>query len=470
MLTAHRSLGSGAGRLTLLATTCLGVVALVAIGGRIAVQKVIDRRANDSWVINVAGRQRMLSQRLAKAALAAAVTADPIARRAHLAELGETTELFGRVHVGLQRGDPALGLPASTSPEVAQRLRALDPQVEHLVAASRALAAALQAERVASEEQTDVRLRTVLEVAPILLGAMDGVVQEILAEEPTFLESMELIVANYEREARGHVLALQHQESVLLSALLAIIVVLATVVLLPASRKLRRQIAHHEIEDRVNLDRALLAATMRERELIGKDLHDGLGQILAGIGMMLRTLAKRLTAMGVPEQHAVRRIEELVSDATRQTRELARALHPAEVCESGLVGALRTLAQTARATLGVRCYFEWEGDSLDLEDQAATHLYRIAQEAISNAVKHGQATLVTVHLSTADGALGLKVVDDGVGFPRVPTNPSGLGLAIMEGRARLLGGRLRVRRIAERGSVVEATFSREATQQWRVAA
>ena len=468
--TATRSLGTFARRLALLAATSLGVVAALAIGGRIVIQRVIDRHAYDSRVVNIAGRQRMLSQRLAKAALAAAATHEPVTRRAHLAELDETTELLGRVHRGLQHGDLDLELPGNASPEVASALRALDPHVDRLLGASRALVATLHADDRMGEAKAEAELRTVLDVSPIVLREMEGVVQELLAEEPTFLQSMEQVVTRYEEEAREHLFALKHQETQFLAALLAVVVFLGAAVLLPAIRELRRRIEYHGIEDRLRLNRALLDATMRERELIGKDLHDGLGQTLAGIGMMARSLAQRLTVLGIPEQQAMHRIDALVSDAIAQTRELSRALHPAEIDDGEFAATLRSLGQRAQATLGVACTVEWEGEPALFGGQTTTHLYRIAQEAISNAVKHGQATHVAIHVTCDDGALCLTITDDGVGFPVHRSHGKGLGLAIMEGRARLLGGRLQVGRGPTGGTRVAASFSRTATSRWQLAA
>jgi signal transduction histidine kinase len=307
-------------------------------------------------------------------------------------------------------------------------------------------------------------------VAPVVVGEMDGIVQEILAEEPTFLARMEQIVARYEVEARDHLVALKHQEAIFVLTLLAVLSFLGAAVLLPAIRELRRRVEHREIEERLRLNRSLLEAAMREREMIGKDLHDGLGQVLAGIGMMVRTLALGLSARREPEADAARKIEHLVGDAIAQTRDLARALHPVEITDGGLEAALRTLAESASATLGVECTVDCEGTPPPTDDRAKTHLYRIAQEAVSNAVKHGQAGRIEIRMAGTRSSLLLTITDDGSGLPCMPPEVRGLGLGIMADRAHLLGGRLEVRPAATGGTTVAVCFDGVATLCERLAA
>lgn len=466
----NRSLGTVVGRIALLATTCLALIGAMVVAGQLVIQRILDRHTDDSKVVNVAGRQRMLSQRLAKAALAVATTPDSAVRRAHLLELEETANLIERVHRGLQHGDRELGLPASTSADLAAALRALDPSVARLSDAARALLASIHADSGAAGLETERELRTLLEVAPIVVGEMEGIVQAILDEEPTFLARMEQVVAHYELEARDHLRALKRQEATFGLVLLAVLSFLGAAVLLPAIRELRRRVEHREIEERLRLSRSLLEATMREREMIGKDLHDGLGQVLAGIAMMVRTLALRLSARRGPEVEVARKIEHLVGDAIAQTRDLARALHPVEISDGGLEAALRTLAESASATLGAECTVVCEGTPPPTDDRAKTHLYRIAQEAVSNAVKHGKARRIEIRLAGARSALTLTITDDGSGLPCMPPEARGLGLGIMADRARLLGGRLEVRPAATGGTTVAASFDGTATLRERLAA
>jgi signal transduction histidine kinase len=281
---------------------------------------------------------------------------------------------------------------------------------------------------------------------------------------------MEHVVARYEIEARDHLLALKQHEAAFVLGLLGVLLFLGVAVLLPAIRELRQRVDQSEIGERLRLNRSLLEVAMREREMIGKDLHDGLGQILAGMGMMVRTLGLRLETLGLAEAEAAQKIEQLVADAIGQTRDLARALHPVEIADGGLEAALRTLAESARSTLGVRCTVHCDGVPPPTDDRAKTHLYRIAQEAVSNAVKHGEATCIAIRLSGSASALRLEITDDGRGFPCVPPEARGLGLGIMADRARLLGGRLHVLQADGGGTTIVASFDPATSLEGRLAA
>ena len=200
-----------------------------------------------------------------------------------------------------------------------------------------------------------------------------------------------------------------------------------------------------DVGERNFLESAILEAVNREQYRIGNDLHDGLGQELTGIALMLRCLAGRLAVEhrnAVPDVESITR---LVSNAVESTRSLARGLSPVNLERGGLRDALAGLAMHTRSIYGIKIHFANRlPASMILDAEVANHLYRIAQEAITNAVKHGQATSVRLHLSAVHGKVRLAIIDDGKGLPANIDKAPGLGLRIMRYRARIARGDVRI--------------------------
>jgi len=201
------------------------------------------------------------------------------------------------------------------------------------------------------------------------------------------------------------------------------------------------------------LEEELLKASSREQQRIGQDLHDSLCQQLAGIEFQNSVLVQQLSK--TPEARAeAAHIGELIRNATKQARALARGLSPVEIEPNGLMAALNSLAINATNLFRVHCSFECPQPVL-LENRAsATHLYRIAQEAIGNAVKHGQAKRIVVILKRVDGELIMTVKDNGAGFSQDGRAIEGMGLRIMEYRADMIGAMLRIDSLKGEGTTV----------------
>ncbi|MGD1277250.1 MAG: PAS domain S-box protein [Tepidisphaeraceae bacterium] len=200
-----------------------------------------------------------------------------------------------------------------------------------------------------------------------------------------------------------------------------------------------------DLSDQKRLERQLLEISDRERRRIGQDLHDGLGQQLAGIGFLSKSLENRLAAKALEESVDARKIADLVAQAIGQARGLARGLHPVELKSSGLMFALNELAASVQEVFRIRCRAHFDDPVLLRDNTAAIHLYRIAQEAVHNAIKHGRARNITITLSRSGKQVTLQIDDDGSGFtPPVSTagQSKGLGLHIMQYRAALIGGSL----------------------------
>jgi signal transduction histidine kinase len=209
---------------------------------------------------------------------------------------------------------------------------------------------------------------------------------------------------------------------------------------------------NNEMQERMRLEEEILSISEREQQRIGHDLHDSLCQHLTGVALAGEVLSEQLTAKSLPEAKAMNHIVELVEGAIELTRTLARGLHPFELKGEGFTDALRELAATITEGFHTPCAFECDRP-LEIEDpDVAIHLYRIAQEAITNAVKHSNANSIVVRLEPGPDGLTLTIRDDGVGMP--PKIPGGMGLRTMAYRASVIGATFSVERLLARGTLV----------------
>jgi PAS domain S-box-containing protein len=212
----------------------------------------------------------------------------------------------------------------------------------------------------------------------------------------------------------------------------------------------------NEIERRKGLEGEILAVSDREQQRLGQELHDGLCQHLTAVAFMARSVALRLKNHRVIDASDIEKIAELVNDAATDTRNLSRALHRIDVDAAGLVNALQDLVD--REIWKIPCRLE-VGPSFQIQDDAAAaHLYRIAREAVINANKHAQAREIVVKLERSQQGMVLRVIDDGVGFSNEPKLKQGLGYHIMNYRAQLIGGRLKIERPKKGGTCVSCYF------------
>jgi PAS domain S-box-containing protein len=210
-----------------------------------------------------------------------------------------------------------------------------------------------------------------------------------------------------------------------------------------------------DVTERKQLERAMLEAVSREQYRIGNDLHDGLGQELTGIALMLRCLAGRLAIEHKQVLPDIEGITQLVNNAVESTRSLARGLSPVNLERGGLRDALAGLTMHARTIYGIKVLFANRMDnSIQLNADIANHLYRIAQEAVTNAVKHGKAKMVRMQLNCARRRIRLTITDDGCGMSRNAYATNGLGLRIMRYRARMASGDLRYESVQPSGTRV----------------
>lgn len=213
-----------------------------------------------------------------------------------------------------------------------------------------------------------------------------------------------------------------------------------------------------DISERRRLERELLSISEQERRSIGQDMHDGLGQMLTGLSLLTESLTQKLRREKNPLAEDAAKIVRHLEEADTFARYLARGLVPVQLEAYGLASALERLCHQATQIFKIQCQFEVFGNIEQYKSPEAIHLYRIAQEAISNAVKHGKAKTVHVDLAIGTDWLRLRVADNGVGFPEKLGVNRGMGVFIMQYRARILGATLDIRRGVTNGTVVTCTL------------
>lgn len=531
----------------------LAIVALLCLAGLVLIHGVVRRHVADATLINVAGRQRMLSQKVSKLALEierARGSGSSLEVAALGAELTGALGEWREAHASL-RDRPNARFPGHNDSAAAPLVAAAG---RHLVAIAEA---GSRLERAATDPT-----------------AVAAAVETILAHEPEFLAAMEAVVETHERESLAGVHLIRDIESALVAASLLTLLLEALLIFRPALRLLsqtqrrlrtallalatsersksalleavpdvvlqldRRRVCHlvhvpassdlpalagpealgralddllppaaareveaaiararerslpqrseltlpgrdgerrHEarialaghddvlvlvrdVTEQRALEREVVAAVGDERRRLGRDLHDGLCQHLAGLSLLVGSLAHRAgSADAQPiDASTLEHVGELIERALRESKQIARALHPIALEEGGLADALDDLARSIEALYRVPCRAEVDLDGAQPATPTATELFRIAQEAASNAARHSAATEIQIRLVGDDDHLLLTVTDDGVGMNHGPTSArgGGMGLRIMEHRANVLGARLRIDGNAAGGTTV----------------
>jgi signal transduction histidine kinase len=208
-----------------------------------------------------------------------------------------------------------------------------------------------------------------------------------------------------------------------------------------------------EAAERERLEREMLEISEREQRRIGQDLHDGLCQQLTGTAMLSQAHARKLTDPSAIESahRIVDKIEQLIILA----RSVAKGLSPVEARSDGLMQAFEEFSMTTSDLFEVSCRFECDLPVLVDTSDMAGHLFRIGQEAVCNAVKHGKATEILISLKHTETGLELSITDNGVGFSsEADHRPKGMGLRTMSIRSKLMGGQVEIRSAKNGGTAV----------------
>jgi len=209
-----------------------------------------------------------------------------------------------------------------------------------------------------------------------------------------------------------------------------------------------------DVTERRELERQILEISDEEQRRIGRDIHDLLGQNLAGIAFLSKVLSQRLAAEASPQAAQAIEITALVNQTVAQARAFSRGLCPVEVSEEGLRIALKDVAANVTSVFNIPCTFQCTLPALVFDNTVAVHLYHIAREAVNNAAKHAGPSHVSIWLGEQDGNIVLSVRDDGTGLPEDLGSGKGMGLRIMRYRADMIGASLTLGRAPGGGTQV----------------
>jgi signal transduction histidine kinase len=215
----------------------------------------------------------------------------------------------------------------------------------------------------------------------------------------------------------------------------------------------------HDVTARKALEKEVLEIAAGEQRRIGHDLHDTAGQELTALGLMADTLMVALEDNSPADVPLAAKILEGLRRTLSHVRKLSRGLVPVEVSALGLMAALSDFMARINKESAVTCGFTCEEPVPVQDNTTATHLYRIAQEAVSNALKHGKATKIDVSLGFTDSLLTLRISDNGLGMGNEGANPEGLGLRIMRYRADMIRGTLAIDSPIQGGTLVTCTLT-----------
>jgi PAS domain S-box-containing protein len=214
-----------------------------------------------------------------------------------------------------------------------------------------------------------------------------------------------------------------------------------------------------DITEHKALQREVLEIAALEQCRIGQELHDGIGQELTGLTMLTQRLIGELTAGNLPQSQAASKIGRLLEQALSHVRAVSKGLVPVEVDAEGLMVALAELAARTSELHGIQCRFECHRPVAIADNQTAMHLYRMSQEAVTNAVKHGKPTSIIIRLEVERGRTILRVIDNGQGFVSSSDSVPGTGLRIMRYRADLIGAQLEITAARPHGTIVACSVA-----------
>lgn len=213
-----------------------------------------------------------------------------------------------------------------------------------------------------------------------------------------------------------------------------------------------------DISERRQLEREIIEISTAEQERIGHDIHDGIGQQLTALGMLASSLERRLAARAQHQDAAdAHTLAVHLNDTLGAARALARGLSPVEIAPEGLGTVLADLVEHVGESAGIHWSCQVDPDAQVHDTLSAVHLYRIAQEALSNAVRHAQPSRIEVVLDSCETGLVLEIRDNGSGIEHIDERRGRLGLHIMHYRAALIGGALHVEKMPAGGTRVRCS-------------
>lgn len=462
-------------KLTHLYILALSAVAILTIAGQMLVQFNLKQQLNDASVINLAGRQRMLSQQICKNATLITFQIFPELYNQHLTELRNALRTWKDVHDGLHASHlNSIGSDIDNSPEIKQMFDRIQPHFDSIY---------YNANKIATANNQKVDLEKNLKA--------------IIKNEKSFLKQMNAIVFQYNKEARIKVTTMMAVELVLMMCTLIILLVEGIYVYKPAVEKLsltidelldsqqKTKLANDKLvktnndlllaeielieasnfknQELINQQRiratSLLKGQESERKRIAREMHDGIGQMLTALKLNIESISHTMT----PERNEqlLKEIKQLIAKTIVEARNITFDLMPTVLHDFGIGSALKQLAEQSSKNTASMVIYNQSNDIKRLDKNIEINLYRIAQEALNNAIKYAEATEIKISLSLLNKYIYLNISDNGKGFDLKKSTSENdaqqkinRGIFNMEERTHLLNGKLSIDSTIGKGTCI----------------
>jgi signal transduction histidine kinase len=459
-------------RLTRLYVMALTAVAALSMIGQILIQVFLNSLLDDSHVVNIAGRQRMLSQRLSKTAILLCRPDIFQADAEHYSrDINDIISLWEYSHEGLKNKNIVTDgqkYIVRNSEKTDSIFHKIDPIFKVILTNAKSISKSIEIPQNNQKENLQVFLN------------------QILTNERMYLKMMNQIVSQYDSESRKRVKTTKNIELLLFVLLFGILILEGIFIFKPIANNIRlaiKQLTDSEANLRQTNDKlvetqeALVQATEEkyklqlaeekvraaslmegqesERKRLAADLHDGIGQMLTG----LRLHSEKVKSFHFSSQKQAKSFEELqnlIQETIETTRTVSFNLAPSVLSDFGVIPAIRILSEQVAKMSGITIDFQ-EIKLPRLPESVETCLYRITQEAIHNAVKYSESSLITIQLFNNQGFVDLVIADNGKGFnlPAIRKTLGGSGLKNMQARAELLNGTFKIQSKVGKGTMIK---------------
>lgn len=462
-------------RLTRLYMVALFAVALLSLFGQMLIQRSLNESSDDAHVVNLAGRQRMLSQRLCKMAILL-TNKNQYAEEATFYEndFTETLNLWVTCHYGLKNGK--LGLEKNYFVKNSATIQKLFDKIE-----PKFQVISINADSVAQKSYT--------------AQSSQNIIKNMLTNERDFLKIMDEIVSQYDIEAKERVENVKRIEFILFGFTILTLVLEAFLIFIPLVRYVQEvifrikesenelQTKNQQLEETneqlISTQKDLVKATEEkyilirkedntrstaliegqeeERKRLARELHDGIGQMLTGLKLDSEQL-KSLPFANEKQRKSFEEHQKLIDETIEATRTVSFNLMPSVLTDFGLSSAIRLLLERTAKGADFKASFNDLTDNITIPNKVENNLYRITQETLNNIMKHAKAKKVSITLSNEKNKyISLVVIDDGKGFDMKKTKKSrvgGNGLGNLQTRVRLLNGTIKIESEAGKGTSI----------------
>jgi signal transduction histidine kinase len=459
-------------RLTRLYLVALTVVALLLLFGQVLIQKSLNESIDDAHVVNLAGRQRMLSQRLCKMAIILTnqkqFTEEGII---YQKEFADVLDLWAKCHYSLKNEELVLDKTyiVTNSAEIQKIFNEIEPVFSIIY---------INANSISKNKELNNR---------------QEILKKILTNERQFLKLMDKIVFQYDTEAQARVSNVKHIELILFGLTILVLILEAFLIFTPLVRYVKEiivriseseselQLKNRQLketnEQLISTQKDLLKTTQEkydllrqednvrstsllegqeeERKRLARELHDGIGQMLTGLKLDSEQL-KGLPFVSEKQRKSFEEHQKLINETIEATRTVAFNLMPSVLTDFGLASAIRLLVERTAKGVAMQASFNDLTDNIDIPNKIENNLYRITQEALNNIIKHAKAQKATINLSNEQNKfITLSIIDNGKGFDLKKAKKNkvtGNGLGNLQTRVRLLNGTIKIESELNKGT------------------